>query len=113
MGNVGIGTKTPDAKLTVKGNIHAQEIKVTTDAGADFVFEKDYQLKDLSILEEFVKSNKHLPDIPSEQEMKEKGLEVGEFQIKLLQKIEELTLYIIAQQRQIEELRDKVDKTNQ
>ena len=106
-GNVGIGTLTPDSKLTVAGKIHSREVKVTVNAGADFVFAENYSLKELDQLDAFIKENKHLPEIASEKEMQENGLEVGKFQIKLLQKIEELTLYIIEQEKRIKQLEEK------
>jgi len=83
---VGIGTTTPTDMLTVAGKIGAREIKVSTNAGADFVFEPDYQLPDLNELEKFVKTNKHLPEIPTAKEMVENGVNIGELNIKLLQK---------------------------
>jgi len=101
-GNAGIGTTTPDSKLTVAGNIHAQEVKVTVDAGADFVFNEDYKLPSLEKIEQFIKANKHLPEIASEKEMQDNGLLLADINIKLLQKIEELTLYTIEQQKLIE-----------
>lgn len=101
-GKVGIGTTTPDAKLTVAGNIHAQEVKVTIDAGADFVFEKNYQLPSLKKLRIFLKENKHLPQIAPAKEMETNGILLSEMNIKLLQKIEELTLYTIDQELKIE-----------
>lgn len=101
--NVGIGTTTPDSKLTVAGNIHAQEVKVTISAGADFVFHDDYNLPKLEEVEQFIKENKHLPEIDSEKEMQENGLFLADMNIKLLQKIEELTLYTIEQQKLMEE----------
>jgi hypothetical protein len=104
-GKVGIGTNDPDSKLTVAGNIHSREVKVTIDAGADFVFEKEYKLPTLESIEKFVKINKHLPEIASEKEMKKNGLLLAEMNIKLLQKIEELTLYTIQQQKEIETLK--------
>lgn len=96
-GNVGVGTINPDSKLTVAGNIHSREVRVTVNAGADFVFEPDYNLRSLEETLVFVKDNKHLPEIPSEKKMIEDGLELGEMNIKLLQKVEELTLYLIDQ----------------
>ena len=103
-GNVGIGTISPDAKLTVAGNIYAREVRVTTNAGADFVFEDGYQLRPLSELAQFVQQNKHLPEIAPAAQMVEEGVKTGEFQIQLLQKIEELTLYVIEQEKRIEAL---------
>jgi Phage T4 tail fibre len=71
-GNVGIGTMTPDSKLTVAGNIHSREVKVTINAGADFVFQEDYNLKSLKEVESFIKTNKHLPDVEPAKEMERK-----------------------------------------
>jgi hypothetical protein len=107
-GKVGIGTKTPDSKLTVAGKIHAQEIKVSIYAGSDFVFNEDFNLPALSNLENYVKTHRHLPNIPSANEMIENGVELGDMQIKLLQKIEEMTLYIIEQDKQIKFLLEKL-----
>ena len=95
-GNIGIGTTTPDQKLTVKGKIHAEEIIVDLKVPlADYVFKPDYKLMPLTELEQFVKTNSHLPEIPAADEVVESGLGIGEMQNKLLQKIEELTLYVI------------------
>jgi len=108
-----VGSRTPDAgfKFTVKGKISAREIKVTATAGgADFVFAKDYDLPSLDFVERYIRENKHLPEIASAKEMKESGLLLGEMNIKLLQKIEELTLYTIAQQKEIESLKSLEDK---
>ncbi|MGQ7855251.1 hypothetical protein ACUN24_13535 [Pedobacter sp. WC2501] len=100
-GNVGIGTANPQDKLTVAGNIGAREIKVSTNAGADFVFEPDYKLPDLNELEKFVKTNRHLPEIPTAKQMVDNGLNLGELNIKLLQKVEELTLHLIEKEKQL------------
>lgn len=102
-GNVGIGTDSPDSKLTVRGNIHAREIKVTITAGADFVFADDYQLPKLATVAAFVKENKHLPQIAPAATMEKDGLELGEMNIRLLQKVEELTLYTIDQENKLGE----------
>lgn len=114
-GTVGIGV--PDksnatAKLTVNGNILAKEVMVRIDAGegADFVFDDNYELPRLNEIEDYVKEHNHLPDIPSANEMQKKGIELGDMQIALLQKIEELTLYIIEQNNKIEKLESEVDK---
>ncbi len=103
-GNVSIGSSSPesDSKLTVAGKITAQDITIKADAGADFVFEKDYALPSLAQVEQYVQENKHLPEIPSAQEMQENGVQVSEMQTKLLQKIEELTLYVIDLQKQVD-----------
>jgi hypothetical protein len=100
-GNVGIGTINPTSKLTVAGNINSREVKVSVDAGADFVFERDYALPSLQEVEKFVTENKHLPEIASAKEMQREGINLSEMNIKLLQKIEELTLYVIEQQKLI------------
>nr|WP_315176508.1 tail fiber protein [uncultured Flavobacterium sp.] len=101
-GNVGIGSTNPTSKLTVAGNINSREVKVSVDAGADFVFEKDYALPSLQEVEKFVTKNKHLPEIASAKEMQKEGINLSEMNIKLLQKIEELTLYMIEQNKRIE-----------
>lgn len=110
LGNVGIGTDNPQSMLDVRGKIIADEVEIKVNKGADFVFSPDYNLKPLSEVEAFVKKNKHLPEIPSEKNMQEEGVNVNELQIKLLQKIEELTLYVIEQNKQIESLREKNNK---
>ena len=104
-GNIGIGTDTPDSLLTVNGTIHAKQIVVDMNIGlADYVFDKSYRLMPLNKVEEYVNTNNHLPDVPSATEIKNKGMNMGEMQNKLLQKIEELTLYVIEQQKRIEVL---------
>lgn len=95
-GNVGIGTTNPDKKLTVAGTIHAEEVIVDASVPQpDYVFEDDYDLISLEEIEAFIKDNKHLPGIPSAVEVEDKGLNAGEMQAKLLEKVEELTLYAI------------------
>jgi hypothetical protein len=109
-GNVGIGTSSPANKLDVKGVIRATEVKIET-GWADFVFNDEYRLRPLSEVNSFIKENKHLPEIPSATEIeKNEGVNLGEMQVKLLQKIEELTLYLIRQENTIQELRDKIEK---
>jgi len=107
-GNVGIGTDNPTHKLTVAGTIGAREVIVDANTGADFVFAPDYRLRPLSEVEQFIAANRHLPEIAPADEMAQNGVNMGEFQIQLLQKIEELTLYVIEQQKQIEELREEL-----
>jgi len=94
-GFVGIGTTAPTEKLSVKGKIRAQEIKVELDNWADFVFDKDYKLPTLEETEAHIKEKGHLPDIPSAAEVAKNGVELGEMNKKLLQKVEEMTLYLI------------------
>ena len=96
--------------LNVAGTINAREVKIEINAGADFVFSSDYQLRSLSEVETFVKENRHLPEIPSEKQMVENGLNVNEMQIKLLQKIEELTLYVIEQNKQNKDQQKQIDE---
>ena len=103
-GNIGIGTTNPTYKLAVKGTIRTNEVIVET-GWADYVFEKDYKLPSLREVDQYIKNNKHLPEIPSAQEIQNNGLSVGEIQTKMMQKIEELTLYVIELQKQIDELK--------
>ncbi|MDF2933066.1 MAG: hypothetical protein K0R36_2397 [Chryseobacterium sp.] len=94
----------------VQGKFEAKEIKVTLTPTADFVFEEKYNLPKLEDVEKHIKEKKHLPEIASAKQMKKEGVNVGEFQIKLLQKIEELTLYTIEQNKRIKELESKINK---
>jgi len=106
-GNLGVGTTDPKHKLDVNGTIRAREVVIDLEGGADFVFDENYVLRPLDEVHNFIQANKHLPEIPSAADMVKNGLDMGEFQIKLLQKIEELTLYIIEQERRIKELENK------
>ncbi|WP_407505327.1 hypothetical protein [Elizabethkingia miricola] len=87
----------------IEGKLEAKEIKVTTTPTADFVFEDSYQLPNLESVEKHIKEKKYLPEIASAAEMQKEGVNIGDFQIKLLQKIEELTLYSIEQNKLIKE----------
>lgn len=113
-GNVGIGTLVPDQKLTVKGNIHAEEVIVDLSVpGPDYVFEKDYKLRTIKELEKFLNKRKHLPEIPPAVEMEDKGINLSVMNIMLLKRIEELTLYIIDQEKRINSLENNTNpKTN-
>jgi hypothetical protein len=115
-GKVGIGMTTdPLYTLDVNGTIHAKEVLIDTNfTPADYVFDASYNLMPLHKVEAFVKTNKHLPDIPSAAEIIKNGMNMGEMQNKLLQKVEELTLYVIELQklneihsREIEKLKKK------
>jgi hypothetical protein len=103
-GNIGIGVDNPDQKLTVDGQVRCEEVKIEIIAGSgpDFVFEKDYNLPSLTSIESYIKENKHLPEVPSAKEMEKNGVNVGEMEMLLLKKIEELTLYVIEQNKKIE-----------
>ncbi|WP_062061411.1 hypothetical protein [Aquimarina longa] len=108
-GNIGIGTIDPKGwKLAVNGKIRAKEIKVETE-WADFVFYDDYKLPTLIDVENHIKEKGHLKDIPSAEEVKENGIYLGEMDSKLLQKIEELTLYTIQQQKEIKKQAKKIE----
>ncbi|MFC5048151.1 hypothetical protein [Aquimarina hainanensis] len=105
-GNIGIGTTNPDMKLTVNGDIHAKEVKIDLNIAApDYVFKKDYRLRSINEVEKFIKKNNHLPEIPSAKEFEQNGIMQAEMDMKLLKKIEELTLYTIQQQKEIEKLK--------
>jgi hypothetical protein len=99
VGNVGIGTTNPTHKLAVNGTIKAKEIIVETTGWSDYVFADDYTLQPLSAVEAHIKTNKHLPGIPSAAEVATDGISLGDMQARLLAKIEELTLHQIAQQK--------------
>ena len=99
-GNVGIGTTNPTEKLSVNGRIRAKEVVVETTNWSDNVFDESYQLQSLSDVERQIKTVKHLPGVPSAQEVTEKGVSVGDMQAILLAKIEELTLYVIQQEKE-------------
>jgi len=98
-GNVGIGTSSPTEKLSVNGKIRAHEIKVETANWPDYVFAKDYELPSLDETEKHIQQNGHLPGIPSAEEVKANGIDLGEMNAKLLKKIEELTLYLIESEK--------------
>ncbi len=107
-GTVGIGTTTTGShKLAVEGSIGAREIKVEATGWSDFVFEKDYELRTLEEVEEHISEKGHLPEIPSEAEVTKNGINLGEMDAKLLQKIEELTLYMIDMNKQMQELKSE------
>ena len=108
-GNVGIGTANPTYKLSVNGNVRAKEVVVET-GWADYVFNKKYKLKSLDEVANYIEQNKHLKGIPSAQEIEKNGLQLGDTQKKMMEKIEELTLYVIELNKQIKELQIKTSK---
>ncbi|MGG5902616.1 hypothetical protein [Sphingobacterium daejeonense] len=101
-GNVGIGTNTPNVKLSVKGMIRAQEIKVEAANWPDYVFRPGHELMSLNDLEMYISQNHHLPGIPSAREIERNGVLVSDMIKKLLKKNEELTLHLIDRNKQIE-----------
>ena len=123
-GNVGIGTKNPSEKLTVKGKILCGEVEVVMESTipADYVFQKyytgtsalkaDYVMPSLEEVEAFTKANHHLPEVPSAATIKEEGLQLKEMTTLLLQKVEELTLYTIEQEKRIKSLEAKLVEKN-
>jgi hypothetical protein len=98
--NVGIGTNDPKGyKLAVNGNIRAKEVKVETVNWPDYVFARSYRLPTMQETEKHIKEKGHLPGVPSAAEVKANGIDLGEMNAKLLQKIEELTLHLIEQNK--------------
>ena len=111
--NININPLPGDYKLYVEKGILTEKLKVAvngTSQWSDYVFADNYDLKPLDEVESFINENKHLPDVPSADEMVKSGLDVATMDAKLLQKIEELTLYVIDQQKQIAELKTKLNK---
>ncbi|NPD84946.1 hypothetical protein HNS38_09265, partial [Lentimicrobium sp. L6] len=107
----GIGTENAGThKLAVNGSINAKEILVTeTVPSSDYVFEEDYPLMPLTELENYVNTKKHLPEVMSANEFAENGYNLGEMDDVLLRKVEELTLYIIQQQKDIAQQQKEID----
>jgi len=112
-GNIGIGTATPKEKLSVNGNIRAQEIKVETTSWPDYVFEDDYKISPLTDIATYIKIHKHLPEIPSAKTVAADGVALGEMNKLLLKKIEELTLHLIQQNERLAEQEKRVLKQDE
>ncbi|MEZ4875064.1 MAG: tail fiber protein [Flavobacteriaceae bacterium] len=119
-GKIGIGTTLPDELLTVKGKIHTQEVLVDLEGAVapDYVFERyyegtsetkpQYERLSLTAIETFIKQHHHLPGIPSAQELDKNGMSLKEMNLVLLEKIEELTMFVIEQQKEIDTLKGKI-----
>lgn len=103
-GNVGIGINNPAQKLAVNGTIRARELIVETAGWPDYVFARNYRLRPLAEVEQFINTHHHLPDITPASTMEKNGIPLAEVTTKMMQKIEELTLYVIRQEKQIRAL---------
>jgi len=108
-GNVGIGSTMPDEKLSVQGTIHSQAVRVDMNSWSDNVFYSNYQLLPLSYVNSYIQKYRHLPDIPTEQEVLEKGIDLGELTRLLLKKLEESTLYIIQKDKELKLVQEQLD----
>lgn len=123
-GKIGIGTKDPDALLTVKGGIHAQEVVVDLKGAIapDYVFEEyflgisssnpSYRRWSLKEVENYLAKFHHLPGIPSAKTMEKEGVDLAQQNLLLLEKIEELTLYLLEQQKELDSLKEKIEQLN-
>jgi len=113
-GNIGIGTNdTKGYKLAVKGHVIAEKVVIRKNENwPDYVFDSSYELPKLSDIESYVKKNKHLPEIPSASEIEENGQDLGEMNKLLLKKVEELTLFIIQQDKQIQKFKNSEVRLN-
>ena len=121
-GQIGIGTKVPDAKLTVKGQIHTQVVKVDLEGAVapDYVFEAyfegeselnpSYKFPSLQEVGSYIEANHHLPGVQSAEELDKTGIYLKKMNLLLLQKIEELTLYTLEQQKEIDLLKEALIK---
>lgn len=108
-GNIGIGKSNPTDKLEVNGRIHARSVKVDLDDWPDYVFLSNYSLTPLKKVEQFIENNGHLENVPSAQEIMNKGLDLGAMDKVLLEKIEELTLHLIQKEKEIEAIKTEKD----
>lgn len=111
-GRVGINTFKPTKSLSVNGTILAREVIVSNNAAywPDYVFDENYELMTLEEVDQFIKENKHLPNIPSQKELSETGeLNLGEIQRLQMEKIEELTLHLIEKDKEINDLKTRME----
>ena len=111
-GNVGIGVNTPANKLEVCGTIKASQFNVAAN-WCDFVFDTDYKLKSLYEVDKYIQQYKHLPNVPSAKEIETNGVDLGTMITSHMQKIEELTLYIIQQEKKIQQLELRLTKVEE
>lgn len=109
-GNVGIGTASPQSPLAVNGTITAKKVVVTQSGWADYVFRRNYRLPALPEVERYIARHQHLPGVVSAAEVANKGVDLGDNQVVLLRKIEELTLYLIEQNKELEALKSENQK---
>ncbi len=108
-GNIGVGTTAQtNYKLAVDGKIHTKEVQVDQNNWPDYVFTKDYQLPSLEEVERHLKEKGHLINIPSANEVKAQGIELGEMNRLLLEKVDELTLYLLNQTQKSKELKGRI-----
>ncbi|MBT2564399.1 hypothetical protein J7E50_06825 [Pedobacter sp. ISL-68] len=107
-GDVGIGTSTPTERLTVNGKIKANEIRVDGNGQPDYVFEEGYKISSLRETEQYIKFNKHLPEIPSAADAAKNGIALGEMNKLLLKKIEELTLHLIEKDKVLSDVQERL-----
>jgi hypothetical protein len=109
-GNVGIGTNAPDQRLTVNGTLHGKEVIVDLSIpGPDYVFEKNYALPSLDSVKMYIDQHKHLSEVPPACEMEQNGIRLGDMNMLLLKKVEELTLYMIELKSENQELKKRID----
>lgn len=111
--NLGIGTdanRTLTNRLEVNGTIRCKEVLVEASPWPDYVFAKDYKLNGLRDIETYIKAHHHLPDMPSANDVEQNGVKLSELNVKLVQKVEELTLYIIELRKEVDELKRKAKK---
>lgn len=109
VGNVGIGTTTPGNELEVNGTARAKEVIVEATGWPDYVFSPEYELWTLAEIEAHIKTNGHLPEVPTAKEVEEEGQHLGEMQQLLLKKIEEMTLHLIELKKENEALKERVE----
>lgn len=111
-GNIGIGTTNPQSSLAVNGTLTTKKVVVTQVGWSDYVFEPSYKLRSLGSVEAYINTNKHLPDVPSAKDIAQNGIDISNIQSTLLRKIEELTLYAIAQEKKHQQTLARVEAQN-